>query len=73
MGLYFKFKEDTIIYGRRVGTGNPTKTHIINEKTGNSFCGFDDFTSEISIASKSENMFRPNFCKKCLKGYEKEY
>ena len=69
--LHFKFKKDVIIYGVRVGTGNPSKTHIINDATGSSYCGYDNYVAEVSVVSADETVFKPNFCKKCLKGYEK--
>ncbi len=72
MDIHFKFDEQVVIYGRRMSTGNPTRTHIINETNGKSFCGYDDVLAEVSIADTDEMMFKPNFCKKCLNAYEKK-
>jgi hypothetical protein len=69
--LIFKFKTETILYGIRVGTGRPSSTHIINEINGKSFCGYDNFIAEISIVGPDDEMLKPNFCKKCLKAYDK--
>ena len=67
MNNHFKFKEEVILYGRRNSTGNPTKYHIINDKTEAAFCGFDSFTAEISISEESFYYWESDFCKKCLK------
>ena len=68
---FFKFDKDVIIYGVRMSTGRPSATHIINENKSKSFCGYDNFIAEISIITPNDEVFRPNFCKKCLKAYEK--
>ena len=44
---------------------------IINDATGSSYCGYDNYVAEVSVVSADETVFKPNFCKKCLKGYEK--
>lgn len=71
MDLHFNFDEQVAIYGRRMSTGKPTRTHIINEIDGKSFCGYDDFCAEVSIVDTDEIMFKPDFCKKCFNVYKK--
>jgi hypothetical protein len=72
MENHFKFDKEVILYGRNNATGNPTKNHIINEKTGKSFCGFDDYLAEIRLTDSEELIFKPDLCKKCLTNYNKK-
>lgn len=68
----FKFDKEVILYGRNNSTNKPTKIHIINETTGKSFCGFDDFLAETKIVDSEELIFKPDLCKKCLSNYKKK-
>ena len=72
MENHFKFYKEVILYCRNNATGNPTKIHIINETTGKSFCGFDDFLAETKIVDSEELIFKPDLCKKCLTNYNKK-
>jgi hypothetical protein len=66
-----KIKIDALLLSRNNSTGNPTKYHIINEKTAKAFCGFDDFCAEIKSSDYLEIYSKMDFCQKCLRYYEK--
>jgi predicted nucleic acid-binding OB-fold protein len=66
-----KIKIDALLYSRNNSTGKPTKYHIINEKNQKSFCGFDDFCSEVKHSENAENYFKIDFCQKCLNAFKK--
>jgi hypothetical protein len=73
MTLRFKFKSSVVLYGKRNSTGSPSANHIINESKGTAYCGYDNFLAEVSVVTSDDEMFKPDFCKKCLKAHDKEH
>lgn len=58
-------------YYRCNGTGNPTKTHIINPDTGYSFCGYKDDPYAQEFSHEEWTAHRIDCCKHCLKAMDK--
>lgn len=67
-----KIKINALLYSRNNSTGKPTKYHIINDKNGKSYCGYDDFCAEVKHSDILEKYFKIDFCKKCLKSFDKQ-
>lgn len=71
----YKITGDCVFYFRNMSTKNPTKVHIMNEKTGLTFCGWKG-DSCTEILPNGESYFQAatyssECCQKCLKAYEK--
>ena len=58
-------------YFRNNSTGRPTKTHIINPKTGYSYCGYKDDPFAEDYPKEYWSAHRMGCCKTCLKMYDK--
>lgn len=59
-------------YFRNNSTNKPTMRHIIYEKSGKSYCGFQDFFAQNIVMDESDHADPiTSTCKKCLKLYNK--
>lgn len=59
-------------YFRNNSTNKPSMRHIINQNSGKSYCGFQDFCAQSIIGDESDHADPIiSTCKKCLKLYNK--
>lgn len=55
---------------RNNSTGRPTKAHILNDKTGKGFCGWNDIYFAEIYPKEEFSAHVIDVCKKCLKNIQ---